>query len=157
SVSGASWPQPRGLFGSNAGWPGGEMRLHRPLRSGYIASSNANAPTLVMPSAATSAAAPNSFNTTGLLRFSRLFLFQSLPTLRSFEIAEVRRPLGLLLGHQVAIGAQHVHFLADRDVLVVLVAVIGGDHIGTQAPIGLGRGPGARQRVVDCGDLVAHH
>src|SRR5262245_25898214 len=54
SVSGASGPQPRGLLGSNAGWPGGEMRRHWPLRSGYRASSNALALTVVSPIAAVS-------------------------------------------------------------------------------------------------------
>src|SRR5262245_11239475 len=54
SVSGASCPQPRGLLGSNAGWPGGEMRRHWPFKSGYIASSNALALTVVSPVAAES-------------------------------------------------------------------------------------------------------
>src|SRR5437016_14668726 len=43
-VSGASWVVPQHLTGSNEGWPRHEgMRrpIHWPLRSGYIASSNA--------------------------------------------------------------------------------------------------------------------
>src|SRR5207249_5183456 len=46
-VSGASCVVPQHLTGSNEGWPRHEgMRspIHWPLRSGYIASSNAHAP-----------------------------------------------------------------------------------------------------------------
>jgi hypothetical protein len=43
---------------------------------------------------------------------------------RTLEIFEVRRRLGLLDGHQIAVGADEIAFLADEHVAIVLIAVV---------------------------------
>src|SRR5262249_46851256 len=59
-VSGACWPSPQGLLGSNAGWPRTPSRTatHCPERSGYFASSKAHADIEATLCAATRAAVP---------------------------------------------------------------------------------------------------
>src|SRR6266478_2404751 len=67
-VSGACWPRPHGLVGSNAGWPptpGIRTPIHWPHRSGYFASSKAWAAEQVATRA--SPIAPNAF------RYSMVF------------------------------------------------------------------------------------
>src|SRR6266704_3733964 len=74
--------------------------------------------------------------------------------LRLIEISQVRRRLILLHWHQVAVTAHHVIVLADPDVMIVLGTMVEmPDHIAL-ALILLGNGPGARERIVDRGDLV---
>src|SRR5262245_2196480 len=71
------------------------------------------------------------------------------------EISEVGRPLSLLGGHQQAVAADHVVFLADLHVIVALAAYFLDPHglrIGLAA-IGLAHRPRPRQGIVDHGDV----
>src|SRR6266853_5495014 len=73
---------------------------------------------------------------------------------RLLEIAQIGRHLILAGRHQVAVAAEEIVLLADNDVIVVLGAlVILPQHLAFAA-IGLGHGPGPRQRMVDRGDFV---
>ncbi len=58
-VSGACCPRPGGLVGSNAGWSPTPTASHCPERSGYFASSNAQAATADVTAAANAVAASN--------------------------------------------------------------------------------------------------
>src|SRR5262249_47349250 len=70
------------------------------------------------------------------------------------EIARVRRPLTLPRWHQVAIRAEIIILLADRDMIVVLVAIIFSPDRVSVALVALNHGPRTGQRVIDGGDLV---
>ena len=72
------------------------------------------------------------------------------------EISQVRSLLALLGGHQIAVPAHHVIFLADDDVIVGLGTVF---FVPVRvrlcaAPVVFHYRPGPRQRVVDHRDLV---
>src|SRR4030095_6203424 len=68
------------------------------------------------------------------------------------------RRLILLDRHQVAVTAHHVVVLTDPHMVIVLGTMIEmPDHIAALALILLGDGPGARERIVDRGDLVDQH
>src|SRR5262245_13488439 len=73
------------------------------------------------------------------------------------EIAPVRWRVVLADRHQQAVRAQHVILLADDDMLVVGRTVIRTPGVVAKAAIASCDRPGTRQRIVDGGDLVAHH
>src|SRR5215470_13247048 len=76
----------------------------------------------------------------------------SLPAL--LEIAQVRWRLVLARRHQQAVRAQHVVLLADGDVRIAFGAdVLEPDEVALAAILFDDR-PGARERIVDGGDLV---
>src|SRR5579871_5589097 len=177
-VSGACWPLPQGLVGSSEGWPPKlPMRStprHCPFHSGYFISSPAAAVTIVIASAATSgttlrAKAP-------IVRWSRMFPSHFARTacfaptavsgfrLRSIratsllprllEIAQVRRRLVLLGGHQKPVAGNEIILLADKHVMIGLTAIVVLPQFVAVAPVGLRDRPRPRQRVVDRGDLI---
>src|SRR5262247_3528190 len=73
---------------------------------------------------------------------------------RLLEISQVRRRLVFLGGHQVAVRAEEIVLVPDRDVMVVLGTVVLVPDRIVVATIFLGDGPGAGQRIVDRRDLV---
>src|SRR5262249_49870387 len=76
--------------------------------------------------------------------------------LRLIEISKIRRRLVLLGGHQKAVGAQVVVFVADDDLAVAFGAgafAPGRAQIRI-APKRLVDAPRPRQRVIEDGDLV---
>src|SRR5581483_6914403 len=116
-------------------------------RSGYLASSNANAPALAISNAAANAMAPIGFRLGMLLLLQRhgaIWSYESFwargPSLSSslvvflaslqcagvgpllVEIAQVGWPLASFCRHQEAVGAHHVGFVADFEVFVAFGA-----------------------------------
>src|SRR5262245_25071702 len=128
--------------------PGG--RRHWPRHSGYFESSTAKATALAAQSAAASATVVAERRNS----MRNLHTFLCGPSAR--EIAQVRRRLARPGRREVAVRPDHIHLVADRDML----AVIGADGFTViqngraVAPIGLGHRPGARERLVSHGDLV---
>src|SRR5262245_12780999 len=125
--------------------PGG-LR-HWPRHSGYFESSAAKATVHAAHSAAASAPA----------MAERRNSMRNLHTFSSArEIAQVWCRLPGPCRCEIAVRPDHVHLLADRN----MIAVIGADgfamvHNGRAvAPIGLGHGPRLRQRAVGHRDLV---
>src|SRR5262245_30225892 len=150
-VRGASWPRPRGLLGSNAGWPGGEIRVHCPFKSGYFASSNAWAPAAA--SAVASTIEPIELRRmTAPLAHGDFLLSPSLAG--CFEVAQIGRRLVLLGRHEVAVRAQEIIFLADGHMLVALAAIVLDPDRLAHAAVFLGDRPRTGERRVDRGDLV---
>src|SRR3954471_23207377 len=79
-------------------------------------------------------------------------------SLRLREMPQTRRRLVFARRHQVTVGAQHVIFPGDLDVIVVLAAIDLAPEwlrLGL-AGISLGCGPRTRERIVDDSDLVAN-
>src|ERR1700730_1281359 len=73
---------------------------------------------------------------------------------RLVEIPQIGRGLALLGGHELAVAAHEVGFLADEDILIALDAdVLHPDRIAL-AVIAPRDGPGARQGVIDGRDLI---
>src|SRR5215467_266988 len=74
----------------------------------------------------------------------------------AWKIAQVRRRLARPHRREVAVWPDHIHLVTDGDV----VHVVGADGFAgihnrrAVAPVGLGHGPGARERAVGHGDLV---
>jgi hypothetical protein len=67
------------------------------------------------------------------------------------------RQLSLPGGHQETVGAQEIVLVADDDVGIVFSADVFAPPdwlLGRDPTIGLHHGPGARERVVDRGDVV---
>src|SRR5262249_37226347 len=125
--------------------PGG-LR-HWPRHSGYLESSAAKTTVHAAHSAAASAT---------VVAERRNIMRNLHPFGSAREIAQVRRRLPGPRWRKIAVWADHIHLLADRN----MIAVVGADsfamvHNGCAvAPIGLGHGPGLRQRAVGHCDLV---
>src|SRR2546421_70419 len=78
------------------------------------------------------------------------------PLARAFEIAQIRRRLVLLGGHQLAVGAEIVRLAADADMRIVFSAMV---RVPDRTQIGIAGGllfldPRPRQRTIGHGDLV---
>src|SRR5262245_4077697 len=75
------------------------------------------------------------------------------------EMSQIGRFLPLAHRHQQAVGADEVALVADRDGTVVLGAqILAPDREWVRiASIALGYRPGAGERVVEHGDVVAQH
>src|SRR6516164_356671 len=67
------------------------------------------------------------------------------------EVAQVRRGLVLARGHQIAVAAHEVVFLADDYVVVVLVAIVLVPHDLADAAVTLVDSPWTGQGVIDDG------
>src|SRR5262249_27373668 len=76
--------------------------------------------------------------------------------LRLLGIFQIRRRLVLASGHQEPVGAEHVVFIGDGDVIVGFAAILLAPRgIGVQAaPVVLHHSPRTRQGVVDHRNLV---
>jgi hypothetical protein len=73
------------------------------------------------------------------------------------EIAQIWRRLVLFGGHQEAVGAKEINFLADANMSVAFGAdlVAKPDRfLARDAPVGLGHHPRSAQRMVDGGDII---
>src|SRR5215467_3396544 len=79
---------------------------------------------------------------------------------RLFEVAQIRWRLVLLGWHEVAVPAHEVDFIPDGDMHVVFGAnlFLPPDRLlGLRATVVLDDDPGARERVVDRGNLVVQN
>src|ERR1700681_2116049 len=72
------------------------------------------------------------------------------------EVAQIRRLLALLGGHQVAFRALEIHLVADEDQSAALHAhILGPDReLAVLAPVFFRHRPWMRQRMVDDGQVV---
>src|SRR5215470_5878538 len=86
------------------------------------------------------------------LRAAKLFL-----RVLHVKVPQVRWSLALLGGHEEPVGAAHVGFIAELDVVVVLGADRFDPDRIADAVVVLRNRPRPRQRVVDRGDLVAQN
>src|SRR5215475_7937611 len=83
--------------------------------------------------------------------------YESLPDVLHIKIPQIRWALALFGRHEEPIGAAHIAFIADLDVVVVLGADrLDPDRIA-DAVVVLGDGPRTGQRIVDGGNLVVEH
>src|SRR5438132_9876837 len=172
-MRGVAWANPAGLSWSH--WverPRGVRNC--PDQSGYFDSSCAVASSTDSESAARSARAAIERLEKGILTSLALVFYFGLfahdlfrkpastfrdhaiarSVSRGVEVAQVRRLLALLRGHQIAVGAHKVVLLADHDVIIVLGAEVLVPFGILLAPIVLHHFPWFGQRVVDGGDLV---
>src|SRR5215831_11117368 len=73
---------------------------------------------------------------------------------RLLEVAQVRRRLVLLGGHQQPVAGQEIIFLADYHVIVGFVAIVVLPQFVAVTTVGLGDRPRSGQGMVDRRDLV---
>src|SRR5215813_2573406 len=126
-------------------------RFHWPDQSGYFDVSCASAGAAATASASRDAASRWCLSIVIILFFERRLA----SLLSVLEIFQVGRRLALAHRHQEAIGADIIVVLADLDVAVVFRAIVfEPHHVLLLAHVFLGDGPGPRQRLVECGDLI---